>query len=178
MMTEFETINSVPHQERFSMVSKIQRVIPRENIRIQMLQDKPIEMWGVVCLPLPHIFRVWRSHKDLAFLRNGMNLTTEWGFVHVPQNPADFYAPIFTEPIGEDDMKYILRRLRVEKHRIDLSAEDGEIPMLYKLSLKRRMKSYKAFNRRYFSDRILKMAYSTAVSIVCDEIETKLYPSS
>lgn len=171
-------INDIPHAERIAMVSRIQRAISRESIRVQMIQGKPNEMWGIACLPQPHMFRAWRSHKDLNFLMNGMNLTTEWGFVHAPYRPSNFYPPPFTEPIAEDDMRYMLRRLRVDKRRIELAAEDDEIPLLYVAVLERRSNAYDEFNSRYFSDRVLRAACGTAVSIVCDEKEAQFHSPS
>ncbi|MEK7616633.1 MAG: hypothetical protein AAB414_01110 [Patescibacteria group bacterium] len=172
------SINAIPHAERIAMVSRIQKTIPRESIRIQEVVGKPNEMWGFVCLPLPHIFRAGPSHKGLTFIRNGMNMTTEWGFVHAPYRPSNFHPPLFTESITEEDMRYMLRRLRVGRRKIELAAEDEEIPLLYRAVLGKKGNVYDEFNSRYFSDRILRAAYGTAVSIVCDEKMTQVYPSS
>lgn len=175
-----EAISSIPHAERIAIVSKIQRTIPRERIRVQIGQDnKAQEMWGFVWLDrLPFCFRAWHSlvNRRLPFLENGLSgVQTNWGFVHAPYHPLDFTAPVFTVGITEDDMVYMLKGLKVKHGNIELARQDGKISELFIVVSGRRKRVYQQFQTLYTQDVGLRMAYSTAVSITCDEVASRLF---
>lgn len=170
-----EVIQSIPHSERLVIVSSIQSTIPRERIRAQVVQGRSGEMWGFIWLDdLPFCFRAWPSliHKKLDFLRNGsLDVNTSWGFVHAPYNPLSFKEPPFTTSINKDDMLYMLSGLRVRENNINLAIQNQAIPQLFEETLKRRQGAYQKFYELYETDEGFRMAYCTAVSIVCDEYE-------
>lgn len=160
-----EHIKEIPHSQRISWVSAIQETISRERVRVQIIQGKPIEMWGFVWLNrLPFCFRAWPSVKRLDFLEDGLKVQTAWGFVHRPYEPLAFVPPILTEGVTKDDMVYILEGLGVSNRNIKI----GE-------ALSKRKKAYKEFYELYSQDLTMRKAYSAAVSIVCDEKEAELH---
>lgn len=139
--------------------------VPLERIRIQIVREKPSEMWGFIWVNhLPFCFRAWPLlHKNIR-----------WGFVHAPYEPLSFTAPM-TTGITEDDMTYMLRGLRVKDEEIELGRQDGKIPELFRATLGKRKRAYRKFQERYTEDAELRKVYGTTVRNACDQRETKLH---
>jgi len=141
--------------------------VPLERIKIQTVREKPSEMWGFVWVDrLPFCFRAWRSfrHKNAG-----------WGFVHAPYEPLSFKPPILTPGITEDDMTYMLSKLRVKDNEIELARQDGKIPELFRAALEKKGRAYRRFKKLYTANAELWGTYGTAVSSACDERETRLH---
>lgn len=176
-----EIIRDLAHAERIARVDKIQLTIPRDRIRVQMVQGKSEEMWGFVWLKrLPFVFRAWPSvvHKELIFIRNGFNVRTGWGFVHVPKNPLDFEPPITTGPLTGDDIKFMLTGLRIDREKIGTAERNGSLTQFFEEALTARRSDYLEYRTLYWQDRNVRLAYGTAVSIACDEKQAGLNSSS
>lgn len=170
-------IGNIPIESRRESVSAIQNTIAYDRVRIQYVKDKAVEMWGFFWLKdLPFCFRVWPyigGSRVVDFLKTGTihERTTKWWFL-APCDPLKFSAPIFTKPIEEDDMEYLLKGLGTKGEDI-LKAKDGEkLKDLYRSSLLAKKDDYDNFFDQYKKDPYLRMSISAAVDLTCNEIES------
>lgn len=168
-----EVIRIISHSKRLQLVASIQSTIPREMIRVQLVQERLRRMWGIVWLnKLPFIFQAWPSmviHEQLEFISNGLKAITDWGFVLAPQHPLDFEPPIMTVPLREGDMHYMLNGLKVGDQRIVEARTTENLTQLFEEILTERKPNYRRYLDLYFRDKNKRLAYGTAVSIACDE---------
>ncbi len=158
------------------MVAAIQETIPRDRLTVVTSGGRLHEMRGFVWLDrLPFCFRAWPKVNKLDFLENGLTVHTAWGFTHKPYEPLNF-RPATGGIITEADMLYIINGLNIKEGRIKVAEEDGKIPQLFTVILTGKERAYRRFDQRYTEDFFLRKAYTTAVSLVCDEGEAALKP--
>lgn len=166
MPTQEKGFHDYPLEERFSQAIKIARSIPQDRIRVQKVEGKVKEMWGFVWLSgLPFCFRAWPdpSGRKLEFLQNGPlseKREAHW-WVHAPYSPIDFKAAIFTKPIGENDIEYVLEGLGINS--------EGSTRELFTHSLLQQGQRYEEFNEQYERDSFLRGAFDAAATLACDE---------
>lgn len=167
-------------------VHAIRETVPLERIRVPMIEKKllngtvvevPREMWGFVWMHnLPFCFRVWPS-----------TMGTRWGFRHVPENPLYFVTPIATEPITEEDKKYMLEGLQTPSISGDIAKLFGLISRIrgvnplakideqFKIELEKRKIEYQRFFEIYWESQEMRSTYGNAVSLACNEKEARLH---
>lgn len=170
-------IGNIPIERRRESVSSIQNTISYDRVRIQYVKEKTVEMWGFFWLKgLPFCFRAWPyigGSRVVDFLKTGTihERTTKWWFL-APCDPLKFSAPIFTKPIEEDDMEYLLKGLGIKNEDI-LKAKDREkLKDLYKSSLMAKKEDYADFFDQYEKDPYLRRSIGAAVDLTCDEIKS------
>lgn len=167
-------VAELPHELRERQVLELQAMIARERIRTQFIQDKPNEMWGFIWFKgLPFIFRAWKvsAEEETPFLKNGSmdQFKTKWRS-HGLYTPQGFRPPLFTNPISEDDIRYMLEGLKIKPAMVRSEA----LVSLFASALIEREEKYAKIKKFFDTNLAFRMAYSACILKTCDEEEKRL----
>lgn len=178
-----EIVQNIPYAERRAAVDRILQTIPQERIRMQKVDGRIREMWGVVRADdgLPLGWKAWPSTRNrvLEFLVSGFVIPeTNWGFVHVPVSPLDLAPSYGTDPLGDADMIDMLSGLGIRQSKIEIAVQKGEIPELFRARLTKKNFFYGKFARRFEDNIAFRKAFCSAISMACDAKEVQFHSSS
>ena len=161
-------------------IGKAQSVITqvyKSHLRIQRVRyyddnpqkGKAVAVWGLgVFDGLPIVFQAWK-------VRLGEKRTNPDWVVHMPCNPLEFGAPMFTSPLNNKDGRYILMHFGVSEKKIDREEKMGKLQVLYKKTVTSKKAQYDALRETLNTDPDKRKQFSSAVSLICQEV-TSNYP--